>query len=91
MFSLRKDPTTQQAAMILIPFVLLLLASVGFAQAPGLTQNEFVSALMNAGPVSHPSVGDVGSPVTNPSILLSREDFWRNQTFAAAPMFAGDH
>lgn len=77
--------------MILILFVPLLLVNVVFVQAQGLTQNEFVNAPANADPISHPSVSDMQLPVTSTSTMQPQEDSWRNRTYAAAPVLAGDH
>jgi hypothetical protein len=76
--------------MILIPFVLLLLANVVFAQAQKVTQEKIVIAPMSAGPISPPPVGDIVAQMATASIIELQEDFWGNHTPAVTPMCAGD-
>ena len=77
--------------MILILFVLLLVVNVAFVEAQGLTQDVFLNATANADLISHSSVSDRQLPMTSPSIMQPQEESWRNRTYAAAPILAGDH
>lgn len=77
--------------MTLILFVLLLFVNVACVQAQKLFQNEFANVPMSAGATAHPSDSEIGSPVTDASIMQPHETSWRHRDYAAAPMFAGDH